>query len=164
MPSRCIDALARAEANATDSSAVLEYLAHGVFIMDAQGAVTRVNRAGTAILQAFDGLTVERRELRCRSTKDTSALRALIQSALRTAHDGSGGGGVLMVERPSGCPPLRIVVAPLPRANVVFGTDAPGAVVFVTDPERLLLDSDASLKSARRHVAQCRYPPLSFQR
>lgn len=127
----------RAAADTSDElMETIDHLPHAVFVLDAAGAIATQNRAGRRLTAARDGLTQERRELRPSDPRDRAALRALIGQCTRASLErGVEAGDLLLVRRPSGRRPYRVVVAPRLCAPHV-GLDACGCLVFVTDPEQ----------------------------
>ena len=114
----------------------IDHLPHGVFVLNAGGTVMTRNRVARRLNAARDGLTEERRELRPSDPRDRATLSALITRCTRTSLErGVDPGDFLLVRRPSGRRPCRVVVAPRLRAAHV-GLDTCGCLVFVTDPDQ----------------------------
>jgi DNA-binding CsgD family transcriptional regulator len=129
--------LAESLALADGSTRALDLLAHGILLLDSAGRVLFANRMAEEVLRARDGLTVRRKELFTARTAETPTLRALIASAIGTSSgDGTGAGGLMLVGRPSGRAPLRILVTPVARRHAMAGTEPCAACLFITDPER----------------------------
>ena len=107
----------------------------GVLVVDRAGKPLRINRAGSEILDARDGLFLRADGFAAARTSETEALRRAI--ALAGAASGEPpSGGVLSLSRPSGRRALSVIVSPLLSRAGEFGVDAPAVVVFVTDPDR----------------------------
>jgi hypothetical protein len=127
--------------------AALDRLAHGVLMVGAAGAVLFANRAAEEMLRTNDALTVHNGELRARRAAETTALRRCIASVVGTSRgDALASGGMVVVERESGKSPLRILVTPMPRHDVVLGAQRPAAVLFITDAERTPVPAAEHLK------------------
>ncbi|HLG55440.1 MAG TPA: LuxR C-terminal-related transcriptional regulator [Vicinamibacterales bacterium] len=141
----------RSEAVADRSMAALDHLGHAVLLLDAGGRPMHVNRAAEHLLRGRDGLTLEQHELRAANPRDTTMLRQMIAGAIETSlGNGTSSGGVLVLGRPSGRRPLRVVVAPVAANRVLFGPEPAGAIVFVTDPERSVLLSEHEIRTLFR--------------
>ena len=138
--------IASAESALKTTREALDLTWHGILILDSAGRVVETNRTAALILNAADGLRVERHELRASSSALTDALRTLIGSAIgATQGAGLGSGGCLSVGRPSGRLPLQVVVGPVSsKAPSPFAPHA-GAMVVVTDPELQPLPSEQQI-------------------
>jgi len=111
----------------------------GVLLCDPGGRVTYMNRRARAITDQNDGLSLDR-EGQCQAATrgDTQSLQATVAGAVRTAANGGGtSGGTLSLQRPSGLPPLSVVVSPLRDSPFDVAPGRPAAVVFVSDPARM---------------------------
>lgn len=113
----------------------LERLQHAVFIVEGSGRVIFANRAARNVADERDGLSIARDGLAAAAQTERSALRSLVDEAVRTSKgEGDGSGGAMRISRPSMKRPYSVLVAPLPLETEI-GT--PGlATVFVSDPER----------------------------
>jgi DNA-binding CsgD family transcriptional regulator len=128
--------LCAADDTSAGMMATIDHLSDGVFVLNAAGAVMTRNRGGRRLTAARDGLTEERRELRPSDPRDRATLGALIMRCTRASLErGVEAGDFLLVRRPSGRRPYRVVVAPRLRAAHV-GLDTCGCLVFVTDPDQ----------------------------
>ncbi len=111
--------------------AVLDRLRTGVLLVDRHARPVFVNAEARRIAAARDGLSVDRDGVAGARASDTRTLRGLVA---RAASRG-GGGGSLVLGRPSGLRALGVEVVPL-----VFSDDdrVSSHVVgmFVVDPER----------------------------
>lgn len=124
----------------------LDRLPLGVVLVDAQGAVIELNRTAAHIVAAGDGLRVERDGLVATSARATRELRRLIAGAAATGSGkGTGPGGVLALDRPSGGSPLALLVASLAREPPASGRGS-AAIVFVADPEQTDQPPEAVLR------------------
>jgi DNA-binding CsgD family transcriptional regulator len=125
----------------------LHALCHAAALTDGHGLIRQVNAEGEAILNARDGLYLDRGRLRAAHANDTAQLRRLIGAAALT--QGGGGlssGGRLLLGRPSGRRPLRVLVALAPGLPDGFRTGESCAIVFVIDPDRRRLPSEGELR------------------
>jgi DNA-binding CsgD family transcriptional regulator/PAS domain-containing protein len=128
--------LAEAQALADGSRTALDLLAHGVLLLDTAGQIMFANRTAEEILRAHDGLTVHRNELFGARVNETTALRKLIADAVATSGgEGTGAGGLMLIGRPSGRSPLRVLVTPVARRHVLMGAAGAAACLFITDPD-----------------------------
>ena len=103
-------------------------------LLNRDGAVMEMNDAARAVMDANDGLTIEREYLEARRESDTRTLRKLIQSAL--SDDPEHQSGSCMLRRSSVRRPYVVFVDALPRPAAMVATDVPSAVVTVLDPEK----------------------------
>jgi DNA-binding CsgD family transcriptional regulator len=114
----------------------LDRLAPGVVLSDATGAVVWANRAAERLLQAPDGIALDRRgTLTAASSETSAALRRLLAAAA------AGSGGALALARPSGLPALAAHAVPLSRcpftsASIFPVTPWPSVLLLLTDPTR----------------------------
>ncbi len=111
--------------------AVLDRLRTGVLLLDRHARPLFVNAEARRIAAARDGLSITRDGVAAARVADTRALRGLVA---RAAGRG-GGGGALVLGRPSGRRALGAEVVPL-----VLAGDEPSSShvvgLFVVDPER----------------------------
>jgi DNA-binding CsgD family transcriptional regulator len=140
--------LAAADALAADIASVLNGASRAVILVNVAGKVTWMNRAAERLTGKRDGLLIDGGELRAMRGSDTNHLRALLYDAAATS---SGNviraGGALRLGRPSGRRALTALVAPLTRRPLLFpGLDQPVAVVIVSDPDRVPLPDEATLR------------------
>lgn len=113
----------------------LEYLTHGVVVIDARGIPMFVNRAARDIAADRDGFAVTSDGIAASTRADRLRLRVLVAQALRTgAGEGFESGGAMTISRPSLKRPYRVVVAPL-RLALEDNSPAGFATLFITDPE-----------------------------
>ena len=117
----------------------LDALPHPVFLLAGDGRPIYANRGAEHLLRKADGLVAGREALTAASSSATRALEALIGAAARSP----GKGGTLRLSRPSGKPPLALVVIPIRRTNdFFFFADQPAAILCVSDPaERETIDA-----------------------
>ena len=141
--------LAASEALADGSRVALDLLAHGIVLLDRAGQVIFANRTAEDILHAQDGLSLHQKELFGTRVSETTALRRLIAAAVATSGGaGTGAGGLILIGRPSGRPPLRVLVTPVAVRHALLGSGGAAACVFVTDPERSSLPPAGHLQRA----------------
>lgn len=108
----------------------LDRLPTGLILCDSGGEIAFVNAEARRILDACDGLSMDRRTLRASRPRDTHALRALITSATS-----GGAGGHLALGRPSFSRPLGVDVVPL-TLPPQHGLPPRVVGIFIVDPER----------------------------
>jgi DNA-binding CsgD family transcriptional regulator len=121
----------------------LDQLPWGVMFVDEHRNRLGANRHAEEILVAGDGLTARGNTLRAQLADETARLERLLSSALdRTGQRNTNAGGSLSITRPSGAPPLSVVVVPLHVKTEPLGERGPIAAIFVTDPETPLDSSN----------------------
>ena len=125
-------------------SGALDYLTHGVVLVDSSGTPLYFNKRAHEIMDQSDDLRLSSTGLSGRRPVETRSFRELIQEAI------SGGTrGILAVNRGDGLRPLLLIAAPLrPKGKMQDGKGAVGGVVFISDPERSDNPSVESLKRA----------------
>jgi DNA-binding CsgD family transcriptional regulator/PAS domain-containing protein len=124
-------------------SGTLDYLTHGVVLVDSSGQPLWLNKRAQEIINQSDGLRLSRNGLGGRRPQETRSLRELIREAI------SGGAqGVMAVSRSDGLRPLLLIAAPLTAAGDLedFNQSA-GGVVFISDPDRV---ENPTVESLRR--------------
>ena len=113
---------------------VLDRLDRAVLVTGPEGQIRFANRAADHLLSRGDGVDATRGRLRAARSRDTDALRHLIERATQT---GTGAGrtavDALAVRRTDDSPPLAIVAEPLaPTHGEILGHEAsPGAILFI---------------------------------
>jgi DNA-binding CsgD family transcriptional regulator/PAS domain-containing protein len=129
-------------------TSVVQMSFQAVVLVDCAGRVTFMNEAATRLTAMRDGLTVSRGELCAASACDTTRLRSLLVDASRTScGEGLSAGGTLMLGRPSGRRPFVVLVSPISRRDASFpGVETAAAMVFVTDPERISVAGEDTLR------------------
>lgn len=109
-------------------AAALDRLAHAIVLADAGGAMAWANRAALALLAEADGIGLDRHgRLRAAMPQTAEALHRALALAL------AGEGAALPLPRPSGRPPLALLVLPLPPQAL------PSAVLPTAPAARLML-------------------------
>jgi DNA-binding CsgD family transcriptional regulator len=141
--------LADSQALADGSATALDLLAHGVLLLDTAGRILFANRTAEEILRARDGVMVRQKELFGARVSDTTALRTVIAAAVATSGGrGTGAGGLVLVGRPSGRSPLRVLVTPLAQRHRLMGSAEAAACAFITDPDRTPVPAFVHLQRA----------------
>jgi DNA-binding CsgD family transcriptional regulator/PAS domain-containing protein len=145
--------LTNIDAQRAAAADVIDRLNDGVVLFDMKLRPVLVNDAARRLFAQRDGLALGPGGLRAASSALTDALRRLMVSAAAVT-DGASldvAEGTLTIPRPSGRPPLRIVVTPLARQNEYAGLEARAAVVvFITDPEHAAIPSEDVLRRLYR--------------
>jgi DNA-binding CsgD family transcriptional regulator/PAS domain-containing protein len=120
------------------AQSTLDVLPHPVFLLAEDGRPIYTNRGAERLLRKADGLISVRGTLRGAVSSATRALEALIGAASRNP----GKGGTARLARPSGEPPLVLVVIPIRNGNdSFFFADQPTSILCVSDPtERETID------------------------
>jgi DNA-binding CsgD family transcriptional regulator len=114
----------------------LDQLPWGVVFVDEHHHRLLANRHADEILMAGDGLTSRGNTVRAQLADESARLDRLLSTALDpTGRPGSSAGGTLSITRPSGAPPLSVVVVPLDIKTEALGERHPIAAIFVTDPD-----------------------------
>jgi DNA-binding CsgD family transcriptional regulator/PAS domain-containing protein len=126
--------LGEASGPAAPLAATLDRLPVGMIVTDGAGRPVAVNRAAEALAAEADGLALGSDGLRAATPEATAALRHAIGQAGRCpAGRDAGPDGALTLPRPSGRPPLAVLVAPLARDRVPPGLEPRGCVLVVVD-------------------------------
>jgi DNA-binding CsgD family transcriptional regulator len=130
--------LLAAEATSDDFAAAIHGATRAILLLNARGRITFMNNAAARLTAANDGLAVEAGELRAARGEDTNHLRVLLADAAATSDGrGVGGGGGLVLGRPSGRRPLMVLVSPISkRRTCPPGAELGTVMVIVTDPEQ----------------------------
>lgn len=118
----------------------IDGLQQGFLLVDAQARLLFVNRAAHALLDARNGLRLDRGVLSTSHPGDGRRLRGLIASCAAEARTETGFGGNTALRRGAGRLPLDVLVTPIQpeAAMVAFPWAFPlraAAIVLVTDPE-----------------------------
>jgi DNA-binding CsgD family transcriptional regulator len=125
-------------------SGSLDYLTHGVVLVDSSGLPVWMNKRAQEMITESDDLLLGPGGLRSRRPRDTRSLRELIREAVF-----SGTHGVMAVSRGDELRPLLLIAAPLrPRGAFENSNEAAGGVVFISDPDRVDNPSVDSLRQA----------------
>ena len=119
----------------------LDQLPWGVMFVDKHRKRLATNRHAQDLLVAGDGLSARGNTLRAELADETARLEKLLGDALdRRGREGAS--GTLSITRPSGAPPLNVVIVPLHVKTERFAEQGPIAAIFVTDPDMPLHSSD----------------------
>jgi DNA-binding CsgD family transcriptional regulator len=124
-------------------SGTLDYLAHGVVLVDSSGQPLWLNKRAQEMIKESDDLRLCPAGLRGRRPVDTRSLRDFIgEVVLSETH------GIMAVNRGDDRRPLLLIAAPL-RPPGIFDNcnEAVGGVVFISDPDRV---DNPSVESLRR--------------
>ena len=140
--------LEEAEAARKGADAALDQLAFAVLTVDRDGRVLSSNRMGDEILAASDGLSLRGGCLAVTGGRGAERFCCCIRGATeppsgKTARQGAS----VLVTRPSGRSPYRVLIAPLAdRASTSFGTGRQRtAVVLISDPDQAILPPEKHL-------------------
>lgn len=114
---------------------VLEHLTTGIALIDEALRVTHLNRAGTNIVNAGDGLTVIQGNLVASRADERDELSRLLGKAVQaTTELTDPWSGTIVVTRSSGRSPYRISVVPAPKAGAfAVGRHRTAAVVLLSE-------------------------------
>lgn len=117
-----------------------------VVILDTAGQVLSMSPRAETIVNAGDGLTIERRRLSAISLDATARLNGAIASAVKSGVLGGAGGGVRL-ERGRGHADWLVLVSPCPRHLEHLPVRTPAAVLRIieTDPRASLSPAHAEL-------------------
>ncbi|MBS0332465.1 MAG: helix-turn-helix transcriptional regulator [Proteobacteria bacterium] len=126
--------LALGRALAGGAAAVFDQSAHGLFLVDGQGRVQQMNRAGEALAAQRRGLTVGGGRLFALDAAAARALQALIGRAA-AADAETRAGGSMALPSAEGALPLSVAVAPVRMPATGLLAAGPVVIVCVTDPE-----------------------------
>jgi DNA-binding CsgD family transcriptional regulator len=99
------------------------------------------NRHAHDLLTAGDGLSSRGNTLRADLADETARLEKLLSDAL-DRNGRHGASATLSITRPSGAPPLNIVIVPLHVKTERIAEQGPIAAIFVTDPDMPLDNSN----------------------
>jgi DNA-binding CsgD family transcriptional regulator len=113
-------------------SGALDYLTHGVMLVDSSGLPLLLNKRAQEIINQSDDLRLSPAGLSGRRPLDTRSLRELIKEAVA-----GGTQGIVAVSRGDDLRPLLLIAAPLRPTGNLDGSNQPaGGVVFISDPDR----------------------------
>ncbi len=123
----------------------LAHIAVGAVALDARARMLYANEEAEVLLDARDGLVLQRGELRAESSGDTAALHALLGQA--TGGVLAEAGGAMRVRRSSGAPDLSVRVVPVHGAASALGVPRAAAILYVRDPVHSARVTEASLRA-----------------
>lgn len=145
--------LARQDDEVRRLGSLLDALPTAAMLLDRAGRIMRTNALAETLFRAADGISVGRDMLLTATLphNDNRLRRAMIEALAA----GSGGEDsfrqAVSVQRPSGLPPLLVILTPLPRSLFAFWElIGPGAslLVQIIDPVRSLDDRANALRQA----------------
>jgi len=117
---------------------VLERLALGVCVVEADARVIFANSVARRVLQPGQALTVSRGCLRLRPSAQQRQLEKTVREAASTsAGQGMSAGGFIAVPQPAG-PPLSLLVSPYRSRGAGDFPSRPSALVVFADPDSQL--------------------------
>lgn len=127
--------------------AALDRLSIGLVIADGSARCLAYNNVAGSILQAGDGLRLERGALAADVASDCERLKHALRQAAETAARRSGEGGCFVrTSRPSGLRDYILLVAPLAPDTASIGTGNEAALVLIRDPEERPLPNCSRLR------------------
>jgi DNA-binding CsgD family transcriptional regulator/PAS domain-containing protein len=105
----------------------------GILFTDAEGRVLHANAAAERLLDARDGIALDRTQLKAATVKATQELRALCAGVTSSSEAASG--RPLLLPRASGRASLQVLVCPnrLPQ-DFTVARDRASALVLIVDP------------------------------
>lgn len=126
----------------------LDRLAVGIVMVNHNGQVVHMNQKAERLISLGKGLFLRKRRLSAQSSNDSRTLDRLINSAAKGEWlDLAKVGGTIILQRAFGQSPLSILVSPLGTAAHRF-PNHPATVVFIRDPDDVMLDSSTLLQTA----------------
>lgn len=130
--------IARTRLDDNAAEAALNRLAVGFVLVDGSCRVVFRNQAAVRLLDANDGLGVDRTGVvTAHATSDTDALRKAVKEAAGILDgDFTTSGGTFKVGRPSGKMAYSVMVAPLRPRHAVLGVTDAVIAVLIADPAR----------------------------
>jgi DNA-binding CsgD family transcriptional regulator len=136
------------ELDLAHARASLDALSIGVVICNAEGKVRIANRIAEEILRRGDGIVLDGFETLTVSDpgKQHGLQRMIFCAARRRGLEPSGAGSALRIGRREGAP-LKILVAPLPEAQLARLGGAGGAMILIDDPDRNAAPAIEALKA-----------------
>ncbi len=109
----------------------------GIFLLDHTGSVILANRAGRELIDAADGIRLQKNALNLVSRSDDEVLQRLIGEALKSTRiTGAMPGGAMAALRPSGRRAFSIMVSPLSQTGHALSELRPSACVVIADPAK----------------------------
>jgi DNA-binding CsgD family transcriptional regulator len=117
----------------------LERLTIGVILVTETANVVFMNSAARSLVNAGDGLIVDRGGLKTLRSQETFELRRLVGGAAqKTARKGIESGGILRISRPNRRRPLEAVVSPISLGETWSLAERAVAALYITDPTHSL--------------------------
>jgi DNA-binding CsgD family transcriptional regulator len=134
--------LATSRSECALACSALDQLSHGVMLLSPSGALQFSNAAMKDILEQRDGLQIVQGGLIIASTPATTrTIRRMIEKALTV-----GKGSSTALGRPTGKQDLHVLIMPISAALSERVQASAGAIMFVTDPECVVLQSAECLR------------------
>lgn len=125
----------------------LDRLGIAAYVVDADGRILSMNRAGSSLLEEGDALSAPSGRIVARRPGATSRLQHLVASAARTAAaSGTHSGGAVELPRKKRRP-LSAIVSPMCGNGLGLGISVPAALLFVRDPDRDAIGSPEQIKA-----------------
>jgi DNA-binding CsgD family transcriptional regulator len=135
--------LQRLQCEGEAAIASLDHLPSGVILLDEHARPLLVNRCARTLIDAGDGLFLERDGLGAIDAGTTERLQRMIGAAIDTTLGrGVDGGDAIALPRSDGQAPLHATIAPVGRYHYRVGARFAAAVVFVADPSRVVEPAD----------------------
>lgn len=114
----------------------LDYLAHGVVLVDDDGQIVLMNQLAKSIISQSDGLSVTDNTLIAGSREADRELKRLLREAGSNHTEFRfSGGGAMLAKRPSGRRPYSILVSPLKAHPFFVDRHSSAVAIFLSDPE-----------------------------
>jgi len=126
--------LAVSQAVSSGFATVFDESVHGLFLLDADGAVRHLNRAAEALVSERKGLRTSGGRLMALEAGAARSLQALIGRAGSREADTRTGGSMTLAVATSAVP-LSVTVAPIRLPALALMGDGPSVIVCVTDTE-----------------------------
>jgi DNA-binding CsgD family transcriptional regulator len=116
----------------------LDQLRAAILILTADRKVLLASAAAIDIVKADDGLTIRGDQLLAKAASSERMLATRVRQAALTGGAGTAPADLaLLVERPSGLPPYRVELHPVPRQSALLRDHGRGSVmVLIADPTR----------------------------
>lgn len=124
------------KAQKESSDDAFDHLPFGIVLVDGSGKPLVVNQQADLISKQEGGITIKSDGLTAASSKDTQALKHLIQQATQRQEGEAYQGGAISIARAHSFLPLSIMVAPHNSVQPILGFEGPhtAAIVFISDP------------------------------
>jgi DNA-binding CsgD family transcriptional regulator len=128
---------ARVEMQKATALAALDLISSAMILVDDTGQAFFVNARAEAILAKSDGLSIASGSLSAATPELTSQLRSCIFAAVQAGlGKGRGAGASILLQRPSGAPPLAVSITPLLMHGLFVGCRRAAAAVSIAEPVR----------------------------
>jgi DNA-binding CsgD family transcriptional regulator len=117
----------------------------GTVILDEAGKLLTTNQAATAIFTKRESMWLNNGTLHARQKNVAQELRAAITAALATSTD-SVVIKALSIQRSAPHAPLKVLIKNIPPSQRVEGSHRPAVVIYIRDPERVVVPSVDTLR------------------